>query len=623
MQARYVVLLTLLFTGTAFGQTLQDAFPSLVAFDGPTDLQAPDDGSNRLFVSEQQGLIYVFDNDDAATSASTYLDITDRIRFTSSLGLLGFVFDPSYAQNGYVYVHYSRDHPDMGDPDPTQSVIARFTVSSGNPDLADASSEEILITVDRPQNQHNGGQLQFGPDGYLYVSMGDGGGQGDPFNNGQDTTNMSSTLLRLDVRGTGNPLDCGAGTGSATIPADNPLIDGAGGTCDEIYAYGFRNPFRFSFGPDGRIWLADVGQNTREEINLIEPGTNHGWKTWEGTFCFNPGPGGCTTPGFEFPILEYDHVFTDEGGFAVIGGYVYTGNNCAALRDEFVYADFVTGNIWALTYDGMTADNDLLLGLTGKAITTFGRDEQGDVYLVDAIDGSISSFDCDPPVTVSVAPVGAPITVPSTGGAVAFDVTLTNTTGSPQTFDAWADADLSNGAEFGVIPPTTVTLPGGFSFTRRINLNVPGAAPAGTSTLVVKLGDFPDAASSADQFTVTKLTAAGAQQASATWQVKGWDFAEGEAASRTATAAPSATLRAYPSPFTSQATVAYTLPQAASVQLTVYDVLGREVAVLMNGEAETGRHEAVFAGTDLPAGVYLVRLVVGGQTQTQRVTLLR
>ncbi len=620
MRILYIVPLTLCLAGSALAQGLQDAFPDL-SFAAPTDIQAPDDGSNRLFVAEQRGTIRVFENTPSVASGSAFLDITDRVHVGGGLGLLGFVFDPAYALNGQVYVHYSRVHPDDGDPDPFQSVIARFSVTAGDPDLADAGSEEVLLIVDQPVGQHNGGQLQFGPDGYLYVSLGDGGGQNDPFGNGQDVTNLNGTLLRLDVRGTGGPLDCAAGTGAATVPAGNPLADGPGGVCDELWAYGFRNPWRFSFGPDGRLWLADVGQNAREEIDLVVPGGNYGWSTYEGTRC--NAASGCNPAGLLFPIYEYNHSFAPNGGFSITGGYVYTGNTCAPLLGRYVYGDYVTGNVWSLTYDGQAADNAVVAALTGRLITTFGRDEQGEVYLADAATGGVSSFQCEQPVAVSVAPVGAPVVIPSGGGTVAFDVTLTNTTATAQPFDAWADADLSTGAERRVIAPVSATLPAGATVTRRVTLSVPGAAPAGTSTLVVKVGAFPDVSSSAGRFTVTKqATSAATASVPAAWQADGWRFAT-EAAALRAGRAEHAALRVYPSPFSSRATVAYTLPHAVPVQLTVYDVLGREVARLVDGEAEAGRHEAVLDGAGLPSGIYLVRLAAGGVAQTQQVTLVR
>ncbi|MEM1041499.1 MAG: PQQ-dependent sugar dehydrogenase [Bacteroidota bacterium] len=606
----------LLLAVPASAQEFQAAFPDL-AFDVPiTDIQAPDDGSNRLFVAEQSGRIKVFTNDPATPSASVFLDLRDRIN--PRVGIIGLAFDPAFAQNGLVYVHYNRD---ISGPAASQNVIARFeTTATG---VADPDSEEILITVDQQREQHFGGQLQFGPDGALYASFGDAGGQGDPFGNGQDLTTLPATVLRLDVRGTGLPLDCAAGTGSATIPADNPLIDGPGGGCDETFAYGFRNPFRFSFAPDGRLWLGDVGQDEREEVNIVEPGGNYGWNTLEGTLCFN-SPNGCDAAGTVLPIREYPHnLFSQDGGFSVTGGYVYRGNTCSPLLGRYVYGDFVTTNLWSLTFDGQTADNQVLDSFSGLAVTTFGEDEQGELYLGDLVTGTLLRLTCTQPVTVSAVPVG-PATVPASGGALTLDVTLTNTTASAQTTQAWATADLSDGSERVVAAPVAVRLPAGASVTRRVTLGVPGLAPAGVSTLVVKTGSFPDAASSADLVTVTKLSGPSSGR-TASWQAEGFGFEVAGAARLTAAgaAADGAVLAAFPTPFAEQTTVRYALDAPGPVRLAVYDVLGREVAVLAEGRAGAGRHEAVFEAARLPSGVYLVRLDAAGTVRTASVTLLR
>ncbi len=624
-------LLALLLAGSASAQEFQNAFPNLT-FSGPiVDIQAPADGSNRLFVAEQRGTVRVFMNDASSTQTGLFLDLRPLVSTagSSEKGMSGLAFDPGYAQNGYLYVSYTADNPLRLD-------VVRYQVSAANPNQADASSAAPVLSVPLPDDEHHAGQLQFGPDGYLYLSLGDGVfsffGQPDPFGNGQDPTTLLSSLLRLDVRGTGLPLDCAAGTGLATVPAGNPLSDGLGGVCDEVWAYGFRNPWRFSFGPDGRLWLGDVGQNSREEVNLVEAGGNYGWKTYEGTQCFDAP---CDPSGITFPIREYPHTFSANGGFSVIGGYVYRGNTCAALLGRYVYGDFITTNLWSLTSDGTTADNDVLDDFSGLAVTTFGEDEQGELFLGDSDGNTLQRLDCAQPVTVSAAPVGS-TTIPAGGGPVTFDVTLSNTTASAQTFQAWATANLSNGAERTVVAPVSVRLPAGFSVTRRVSLGVPGFAPGGVSTLVVKVGAFPDAASSADLFTATKAGAAArgvaAQAASAEWQVEGFGFDAGEAPGARAAGEPAAAwaestaqvaLSAFPTPFAGQTSVHYRLAEAGALRLAVFDVLGREVALLAEGRAEAGAHAAVFDARGLPSGAYVVRLEAGGTVETRTVTRLR
>ncbi len=605
--------LFLALAGPASAQPLENAFPNL-SFSAPVDIQAPDDGSNRLFVVEQRGVIRVVENDPAASASPVFLDIDARVTSGGETGLLGLAFDPSYAQNGYFYVNYTA-------PNPLRTVIARFQVTA-DPNVADPNSEVILLTVNQPFSNHNAGQLQFGPDGYLYVALGDGGSGGDPQGNGQNLGTLLGGLLRLDVRGGGLPLDCAAGTGAARVPPGNPFVNGPGGACDETYAYGLRNPFRFSFGPDGRLWLGDVGQNRREEVDLIEAGGNYGWNTYEGTLCFD-GP--CTPDGFAFPIYEHPHdFFSNQGAFSLIGGYVYTGPSCAALRGKYVYGDYITRNFWTLTYDGQTADNDVISA--EASVSTFGQDEQGDVYVADLNDGEILRFDCATAVAVAAAPVGAPVVIPSGGGSFSFDVTLTNTTGTAQTVDVWLSADLSNGAEIGTaFGPRTLTLPAGASGTGRVTLNVPGRAPAGVSTGVVNVGDYPNGPTDAARFTIRKQAGSTEASGAAEWQAESFDFTieGGEALAARAEAAAPLALAAFPTPFAERTTLRYGLAEAGRVRLAVYDVLGREVAVLADGPAEAGAHEATFDASALPSGVYLVRLEAGSAVQVRTVTRLR
>ncbi|MEM1041498.1 MAG: PQQ-dependent sugar dehydrogenase [Bacteroidota bacterium] len=619
---RYLYLAAcLLLVAPASAQEFENAFPSLT-FDGPiVDIQAPDDGSNRLFVAEQVGTVRVFQNDEASTQTALFLDITDRVSTARSneKGVSGLAFDPAYAQNGYFYISYTAE-------DPLRLVVERYTVSATNPNRADPSSAVAMVRVPLPDDEHHAGQLQFGPDGYLYLSLGDGTFNffnGDPFENGQNPATLLGSLLRLDVRGAGQPLDCAAGTGLATLPAGNPLADGPGGVCDEIYAFGFRNPWRFSFAPDGRLWLGDVGQSDREEINVVEPGDNYGWNTYEGTRCFDAP---CDPAGLTFPIYEHPHnFFSGQGAFSVIGGYVYRGNTCAPLLGKYVYGDFVTTNTWTLGFDGVDATNEVLVRSSGFAVTTFGESEQGELYLGDSDGDTLQRLDCAQPVTVAVAPVG-PATVPASGGALTLDVTLTNTTASAQTTQAWATADLSDGSERVVAAPVAVRLPAGASVTRRVTLGVPGLAPAGVSTLVVKTGSFPDAASSADLVAVTKLGGSIGDHAASgdAWQAEGFRFDGAEAGDPAAQAvAEPAALSAFPTPFAGRTTVRYVLGEAGPVRVSVFDVLGREVAVLADGQAEAGTHEAVFEAAGLPSGVYLVQLDAGRRVAVQTVTLAR
>ena len=266
---------------------VQVAFPNL-SFVRPVDLQHAGDGTDRLFMVEQSGVISVFENASSVTAKNVFLDIQDRVRdIGNEEGLLGLAFHPGYEENGYFYVNYTASNP-------RRTVITRYTVNAANPDAADKNSEMVILEIDQPFGNHNGGPLRFGPDGYLYIGMGDGGASGDPFGHGQNLKTLLGALLRIDV-------DTIVDGQSYGIPPDNPFVGNPFGYQEEIYAYGLRNPWRFSFDTATNwLWLADVGQNAYEEIDIIESGKNYGWNVTEGLHCFNPSFG-CDTTGLELP----------------------------------------------------------------------------------------------------------------------------------------------------------------------------------------------------------------------------------------------------------------------------------------------------------------------------------
>ncbi len=351
---------------------LEVAFPHLT-FVRPVDFQHPGDGTNRLFVVEQRGIIWVFENNPTTTTRKKFLDIQDRVDDSGNeMGLLGLAFHPNFENNGYFYVDYTAGNP-------RRTVISRFQVSASNPDSADRNSELVLLTVNQPYSNHNGGQIGFGPDGFLYISLGDGGLAGDPQNNGQNRATLLGSLLRIDVNTTSGNLNYG-------IPPDNPFAGNTNGWREEIFAYGLRNMWRFSFDPvTGWLWGADVGQDAWEEIDIIRKGKNYGWRIVEGRHCFNP-PSNCDTSGLEMPIWEYPH----SQGQSITGGFVYRGPSVPELIGKYVYADFVNGRIWALTYDGGSAANTLLMD-TNLKISSFGVDARNELYIC-AFDGKIYRF---------------------------------------------------------------------------------------------------------------------------------------------------------------------------------------------------------------------------------------
>ncbi len=370
MNLRNIVISLLLFNGFSVANaaqsqqfTLQNAFPNL-SFNKMVDLQHPGDGTNRIFVASQSGFIYVFENTSSVNSTKIFLDIQNKVAVGGELGLLGFAFHPDYEHNGYFYVHYTA-------PNPLRSVIARYSVSATNPDAADNTSEQILFQADQPAVEHKGGQIAFGPDGYLYSALGDGISGGDPLNNGQNKASSLGKILRIDV-------NCTSQNKNYCIPPDNPFAGNTQGYKEEIYAYGFRNPWRFSFDPPtGWLWAADVGQDLLEEIDIVNKGENYGWRIMEGNHCFNPSSG-CDTTGISLPVWEYTH---DGGDCSITGGYVYRGAQFPELYGKYIYGDFCTGNIWALHYDGVSQATNTLLVTGNINITSFGIDKDNEIYI--------------------------------------------------------------------------------------------------------------------------------------------------------------------------------------------------------------------------------------------------
>ena len=329
-------------------------------FQAPTNLvQAKDD---QVLVTEQVGRIWVSGAlHPVNVAVSEFLDITDRVSSRGSEeGLLGMALDPKNER--HLYVYYSAD-------DPRRSVVSRFTVSADFSN-ADPNSELVILEVAQSYANHNGGQLAFGPDGYLYAGLGDGGSAGDPQGNGQDTTTLLGSILRIDV-------SQAAPKQSYAIPTDNPFANGGGR--GEIWAYGLRNPWRFSFDRDtGQLWAGDVGQNRWEEIDLIRRGGNYGWNVLEGNHCFRPS-NNCPRDGMAPPVWEYS---LDGEPCSVIGGYVYRGAAIPWLHGAYVYGDFCSGKVFGLQYTNGEVVEHRQLGDTGLRIMSFGQDTDGELYLL-------------------------------------------------------------------------------------------------------------------------------------------------------------------------------------------------------------------------------------------------
>jgi len=312
--------------------------------------------STIWWANEQGGIIKRFDSASAA-AASVALDLKDRVRSGGERGLLGLALDPEFAKNGRIFVNYTTEVRGK-----LWTRISGFT-STDQGLTFDPKSEKILLSFAQPYSNHNGGHIAFGPDGFLYVGVGDGGAGGDPHGNGQNQGTFLGSMLRIDV----------SKGDSYTSPADNPFAKGGGRP--EIFAWGLRNPWKFSFAPDGKLWVGDVGQNKWEEIDIVEKGKNYGWNTMEATHCFNPETK-CSQAGLEIPVLEYGR----KEGQSVTGGFVYRGKAFPTLIGHYIFADFVAGKIW--DFDPSTQKRRLLID-TDFAIPTLIEDEKHEILVVD------------------------------------------------------------------------------------------------------------------------------------------------------------------------------------------------------------------------------------------------
>ena len=344
-----------------------------LTFDRPVLLTHAGDGSNRVFVASQKGKIFQFPNDPEVEEATPFVDLSDRVTFKENEneeGLLGLAFHPNYAENGRAFVYYTTSDA------PHTSVISEFKATGDGLDQRlDPDSEREIFRLKQPYWNHNAGTILFGPDGKFYVAFGDGGAADDPLDNGQNTGTVFGALLRLDVDADPDP-----GKGYA-VPDDNPHV-GTPGILPEIYAHGFRNPWRFSFDRDtGELWLADVGQNLWEEINVVEPGENYGWSQYEGFHPFPPNRKLAYDDGegLTFPVWEYSH----DIGKSITGGHVYRGSKVPELTGKYLYGDYVTGLLWALDRgaDGRAAGNRPVEGYK-HPVVSFGEGPDGEVYFM-------------------------------------------------------------------------------------------------------------------------------------------------------------------------------------------------------------------------------------------------
>ncbi len=342
--------------------------PLAAGLDKPVEITHA--GDARLFIIEQEGRIRVFKG--GRLLSEPFLDLTARVSCCGEQGLLGLAFPPDYAETGTFFVNYTASGGG-------HTVIERFSVSDDSPDRADPDSGEIVLSITQPFSNHNGGQLRFGPAGMLWIGMGDGGSGGDPMNNAQSLDTLLGKMLRIDVAHL-----------PYTIPPDNPFA-GQAGARQEIWSYGWRNPWRFSFDRlTSDLFVGDVGQGDWEEIDMERPGEggkNYGWRIMEGVHCFNPGIG-CNTAGLTLPMIEYDHSL----GCSVTAGFRYRGERIPSLKGAYVYGDFCSGIVWRA--DEMAGEwTRTILFRTSMLVTAFGEDASGELYIADYGAGVIYSLE--------------------------------------------------------------------------------------------------------------------------------------------------------------------------------------------------------------------------------------
>ncbi len=341
----------------------------------PVGVRNADDGTNRLFVIDQTGIIQVITNDSSSYTSSLFLDIKSEVLYGGEQGLLGLAFHPNFSNNGYFYVNYISNDPVL------QTVISRFTVDPLDSNVALIDSELVILTIPQPAQNHNGGDIAFGPDGYLYITLGDGGGSGDQYGNGQNLTTLLGSIVRINI-------DLNSSYGYYDIPLDNPYNNNTQNYREEIYASGMRNPWRMSFDRfTGELWVGDVGQNSYEEVDIVIAGGNYGWPVMEGFHCFSPSSG-CNMIGLELPVHEYGR----DIGSTITGGYVYRGSAISQLYGKYIFADYGSGKILYLNGSDPTSYQSVLLFDEPLSFSSFGEDESGELYIT-SLFGQIFVFD--------------------------------------------------------------------------------------------------------------------------------------------------------------------------------------------------------------------------------------
>lgn len=625
--------------------TIQEAFPNLT-FVNPVDLQYAPDGTDRIFILEQSGIIKVFENNGNTTEVKTFLDISDRVTSGGETGLLGLAFHPDFAANGYFYVDYTT-------PNPLRTHISRFQVTS-NPDSADNGSELVLLEIAQPFSNHNGGRVSFGPDGYLYIGMGDGGSAGDPNGNAQNLAVLLGKILRIDVDNPGGGLNYG-------IPPANPFAGNTQGWREEIYSFGMRNPWRFSFDPvTSKLWCGDVGQNAWEEIDTITSGGNYGWRCYEGNHEYNMS--GCTGTDYLFPIWEYSH----SNGCSITGGFVYGGNRSPELKGTYVYGDYCSRSVWSLNFSGANLSNDLV-GTAPASILSFGTDMNNELYIL-CSNGKIYQFQSSiaSPTNLQVSSGGIgtidlswednsdneagfkiqrkdSTNIFSEVGSVNADETtytdniseITTYTYRVIAYNDSAVSNYSNEAEIVItqVPVNLVSFSGGVTGSK-VTLNWMSATETNNKGYSVErsfgsswaeIGFINGHGTTTerslynytDDFTNENYTGA------VEYRLKQIDFDGTYSYSKTVMVDLDIKSRGYyldqnyPNPFNPTTKIRFNIPERSRVKLNIINNLGEVIEQLSDGEAGKGTYEKVWNASRFASGIYYISMRAESETSNQ------
>ncbi len=625
--------------------TLQEAFPNL-SFVNPVDLQYAPDGTDRIFVVEQPGIIKVFENNGNTTTVKTFLDITDRVTSGGETGLLGLAFHPDFASNGYFYVDYTT-------PNPLRTHVSRFQVTS-NPDSADNSSELVLLEIAQPFSNHNGGRVSFGPDGYLYVGMGDGGSGGDPNDNAQNRAVLLGKILRIDVDNPSGGLNYG-------IPSDNPYVGNTQGWREEIYSYGMRNPWRFSFDTvTSKLWCGDVGQSAWEEIDTITNGGNYGWRCYEGNHEYNMT--GCTGTDYLFPIWEYSH----SNGCSITGGFVYRGNRRPELAGKYIYGDYCSRSVWSLDYSGVNLSNELI-GTAPESILSFGIDKNNELYIC-CSNGKIYEFQSAiaAPTNLQAGSGGPGIVNLSwqdnsdnesgfriqrkdstnifsdIGTVNANETTFTDNVSEITTYTyrviAYNDSavsNYSNEAEIVVtaVPVNLVAFSGQvvgskvmlswMSATETNNKGYAVERSFGSNWAEIGFVKGHGTTSERNSYSYSDDFTNDNYNGTVKYRLKQQDYDGSYSYSRTVMLDLNIKSRGFylaqnfPNPFNPATTIRFNVPEESRVKLSIINSLGQVVEQLANGETARGTYEKVWDASKFSSGIYYVSMKAVSEVSNQ------